>query len=98
MKINYILTAFFCFSFSLFFGQIEFEKNLTLDKLKAKAKKEKNSFLLMHIPLGVDPVNGFQQIFLQIKMSRHSTIKILSMRSLIWRTKVRDRISVHYTK
>jgi thiol-disulfide isomerase/thioredoxin len=41
MKINYILTAFFCFSFSLFFGQIEFEKNLTLDKLKAKAKKEK---------------------------------------------------------
>lgn len=41
MKIKYILAVFFCYSLSLYFGQIEFEKNPTFEKLKAKAKKEK---------------------------------------------------------
>ncbi|MFM7666574.1 MAG: thioredoxin domain-containing protein [Bacteroidota bacterium] len=41
MRIKFITSALFFFSFSFIFSQIDFEKNTTLEKLKAKAKKEK---------------------------------------------------------
>ena len=41
MRIKLFNTTLIFFSISFIFGQIEFEKNPTLEKLKAKAKKEK---------------------------------------------------------
>lgn len=41
MKNPIFIIAFLCISISFAFGQIVFEKNSTLEKLKAKAKKEK---------------------------------------------------------
>lgn len=41
MKVNFFILTLLFFSISSSFSQIEFEKNPTLEKLKAKAKKEK---------------------------------------------------------
>jgi thiol-disulfide isomerase/thioredoxin len=41
MKKNIFISSLLCLTISLAFGQIKFEKNASLDKLKEKAKKEK---------------------------------------------------------